>query len=532
MKASLVLFETAGNQPFVFATNKLTDNVGASQLIEESGSAVVLQAVERIVGRVLTSPTRAGTRALLRDRRANPPIDSDGAVVEVVFATSGTALLVASTDQVARAVIGDVTGTLLDRAPGLEMTGVHAPVDLSTHDIGEALRQAHHALAAARSARAQAVRRFPRLPFAAPCQHSGLPAAAVRQIGDSEARLSRSSIVKRDAASRWQTRLRQVLAAYKHVQDLAIPTTADALDALFDDLDWTAVVHADGNRVGSVFRNFDRASGAATARDFIDRLRAFSLTLEEVTERALCDAFHHLRDPDDPSKLRGIPLLLGGDDFTILCDGRRALPFAEAYLQAFARHSSDQSLDDGNFWYIANEGLHACAGVAITKPHFPFSSAYDLAEALTASAKRVVRTPSAKAALDFHILFDSTHTGLRDIRRSLDRSGVTLTRKPYAVSGGADASSPLAALQARVKAIRQGTGIEGALPNSQLHDLREALFHGKAVADARLANVFDRYKAHGLDELVEARTPAPSLFGADNRTAFLDALESAPFWGM
>ena len=32
--------------------------------------------------------------------------------------------------------------------------------------------------------------------------------------------------------------------------------------------------------------------------------------------------------------------------------------------------------------------LTACAGVVIAKPHYPFAQAYDLAEELTANAKR------------------------------------------------------------------------------------------------------------------------------------------------
>ncbi|WP_315783307.1 MULTISPECIES: hypothetical protein [unclassified Bradyrhizobium] len=45
--ARLVLIETGGNQDFVFATNKLRQNIGASELIHRIGTTFVLAAVAR-----------------------------------------------------------------------------------------------------------------------------------------------------------------------------------------------------------------------------------------------------------------------------------------------------------------------------------------------------------------------------------------------------------------------------------------------------------------------------------------------------
>ena len=85
------------------------------------------------------------------------------------------------------------------------------------------------------------------------------------------------------------------------------------------------------------------------------------------------------------------------------------------------------------------------------------------------------------------------------------------------------------------------------LPNSQMHDLRKALFWGRRQADARLGLMYSRYSERGLRDLVvqerdpESGKTVPSLFwhekaiGSDKEvhvTRLLDAIEVEPFVGM
>lgn len=114
--------------------------------------------------------------------------------------------------------------------------------------------------------------------------------------------------------------------------------------------------------------------------------------------------------------------------------GKKALEFTEKFLLTFEEETARNDLEDvGNIINevsrkaLKSDGLSSCAGVAIVKPHFPFSVGYDLAESLLKSAKTVknnVQNNDNKtvscSALDFHIVYDSSGVDLELIRGRLE----------------------------------------------------------------------------------------------------------------
>jgi hypothetical protein len=202
--------------------------------------------------------------------------------------------------------------------------------------------------------------------------------------------------------------------------------------------------------------------------------------------------------------------------------------------------------------------LSACAGVAIVKPHFPFYAAYQLAEELLRSAKQVKRRvvggqgrPLPCSAFDFHVLYDASGADLKRLRRewTLDEGKTILTRRPYLVTPreelpGAEAAGLTWAqvrhvdyLKACLKTIRSRENGRRCLPNSLLHDLRQGLFDGRQLADARLKLALARHKASLFGPLLERtateRESLNSLFarvGDQFCTGLLDAMDLIELW--
>jgi hypothetical protein len=579
---NLVLIETSGNQDYIFSTNKLRENVGASELTWRAGARWVLDAVksEEVGGPKLWANDAKERRQNLLNSEKNPPV-GPGNPVEVITATSGKALLLVDTKKTGQEIIKQVTICALQDAPGLDICGViSGEFDWDKDVLDKVMDEVRIAIEQQRTSRPGPAMRFLRLPIIRDCASSGYPAAKwhAEDENDQEAR-SNASICKWQARKKYEDRMATLELAKRKVN------FARNIDEMEKICEWIAVIHSDGNGLGEIFLKFGQHAGCSDAshnRDYVKKLRRFSIALDVCAEKAFYAALDKMieRKFDAWVKLPILPILLGGDDMTIICDGQAALQFTHDYLQAFEKETgeshelfekgSPQSEDDlkdivAQIAYEAfkDRRLSACAGIAIVKPHYPFFSAYDLAAELIDSAKDKVKAHVVKddgnrhrpwpcSALDFHALYDSTASELEAIRSRLVKDGgqTRLWARPYVVtssrnlSGATEAGQDWAAdhhwkeLEARIDAIlKTDENDEGrrALPNSQLHDLRTGLFLGEKGADARYQLISHRYENLSL-KAFEERPDTLFFEDKDNSdwtgkaTKLLDAMDAANFW--
>ena len=147
--------------------------------------------------------------------------------------------------------------------------------------------------------------------------------------------------------------------------------------------DWIAIVHADGNGLGQVVQKLGGDK---------DTFSLFSKKLDEATCTAAKRAFESLTDEQKCGR-EGIipmrPIVLGGDDLTIVCRGDVALPFVKAYLCYFEEETKRLLGDIMSMHHLFGKDPHltACAGVAFIKSSYPFHYGYGLAENLCSQAK-------------------------------------------------------------------------------------------------------------------------------------------------
>ncbi|MFD7659213.1 hypothetical protein ACFV4N_35000 [Actinosynnema sp. NPDC059797] len=528
----LVLVATAGNQAYVFAGNRLREAVGASYLISEATTSVV--------------------RRHLGDGR-------------VVSSSSGSALVVVDSEEQARELVRAVSGFAAREAPGLSVVGVHMPIAGDEPTAAElvAVRRLWHR----HVDRCPGVgARWPRLPVVAACTSTDLPAAGwfsdgVRgadgrfPAGERPVPLSVSVVAKRRARWAAHTRMARVLESTAAGVGLGLVDTGDLLESV----EWVGVVHADANRLGRVFQRAPEALAALGGFAGDRSLGALSAAVQRCADEAFGEAVAVVaglvgRRRDLPV----VPLVVGGDDLTVLVDGRYAAAFAQHYLAAFGTRSagdplisavSAAALPDGPTSHVPGSdmsdsgmsgsggsrmgGLTVSAGVAVVKPLFPFSMAYELADELCRGAKRVAAVHPGCHGLDVHVLLDSSVADLAAIRAGYEvwdgRGWASATRRPFLLPATGGAPVPpgrdwrwLTEHAELVREAPNGGGEGRVVTRSQLHALRGEL-RTDPVRAARRVEQWRRRAATSRDRALVAALSQPGP------APVLDLLELAEF---
>lgn len=139
--------------------------------------------------------------------------------------------------------------------------------------------------------------------------------------------------------------------------------------------DWIAVIHADGNGLGQIV--------ASKNKNKTD-LKEFSDKLCQATEEAAQQTYDDIiKSPDYEPRGKVVPfrpVVLGGDDMTIICRADIAMSYATYFIRHFEENTRAMLGD--------KDALTACAGIAYMKSSYPFHYGYRLAEALCEEAKK------------------------------------------------------------------------------------------------------------------------------------------------
>lgn len=438
-----VLIESGSNQDFIFQSNRQEFQVGASALLRSIPDWV-------------------------RDA-------ADG--VEPVVCTSSKALLLVDDRAKGYSIVEAVTRRALDEAPGLDIWGyVETPEDARVGRPMARLSALHRAHAAVRGRRPSVKLRFPTRPFSEICVKTGLPATSESRRPDRDGLEPVSATAaKVSGASKGN---REWLGSFS-------PGTLQDRREELANAGWVAVVHADGNRVGEAILRLGKTGSVG---DFA----VFSTQLEKATSDAFKEACGIAEVAGRGNWL--LPLIVGGDDVTFVCDARVAVPVVRAYLTAFERLSAGITGVSGH--------LTAAAGIAVVKPHYPFHAAYRLAEELARRAKRSQVPAPGRSAYDFHVLHDSIARPLDSIRSEMRAPGAAWEPWPdFFLAPPGDASPDATVwedtLLLEAAAAIGGPRDESPLSGSGLHDLRSALLDGDAELDRTRARL-----------LVNSRNPA------------------------
>ena len=166
-----------------------------------------------------------------------------------------------------------------------------------------------------------------------------------------------------------------------------------------------AVVHADISGLGQIFRDVAAQAGtpevlfkvakkieesiAVSARQAsVDQVLPFSAKPGDREHKALFGPDTHNCPQVFIPPIR--PVVLGGDDITVIVRADLAIGFTRALLENIEKETS-RLFGKMNWKDVSAKGLTACAGVAIVSSGHPFLAAQNMAEGMCQFAKKAAK---------------------------------------------------------------------------------------------------------------------------------------------
>lgn len=461
----LVIVDTMQIQPYVFGSNRLRENVGASHLVVQATSEWARQTVKGVATANNINDVQTGT---LDDDKW---IERNGLDAEVLYAGGGNTVVLFRDELGATDFINKLSRQVLTDAPNLQLVIECSPLDWDGESLVTKVDKVFKKLAKQKSSRPASAPLLG-LSVSMMCQSTGLPVVEIAKPIPTDPTsfypASAEIVAKLQATNNANERLKGMFSDVL-TNSYQFPLDFDDMGRASGNHSYIAVVHVDGDGMGKRIRELGRkylqsdANGNYTEanRGYINALRKFSIAVEKSAKKALIETLKTLKSGIDaqgeiahpnsnfaetdsspaPIKLKLEdykytlpirPIVFGGDDVTFVCDGRIGLPLAIEYANRFADETEEHEDCQGR--------LTACAGVAIVKSHYPFARAYSLAEELCGSAKRYKRKLSETdenwkgACLDWHFALSGLAGNIAEIReREYTSQGNHLFLRPVTI---------------------------------------------------------------------------------------------------
>lgn len=432
-----ILFDTMSIQQYVFGSNKLRDNLGASHIVEHI------------------------YKYLEKKAEANPN------ELDIGYIGGGNALFYTTTEIKAKEIVKEYTSWLLHTYPGVSVAvAINDKFSKTDNDYKNKLSNLFSELNANKG-KYIPINTIPSHGITTTCQFSSLSVEVIeRNPENSFDQMSSLTASKRlnEAEARKDE---QSLLVSDILKEYKFPDKLDELGQRKGEDSHIAVVHIDGNGFGKIFRELNSFKETYNLSNQVKEAvrEAFIYSLSEfvIAKKKNINLFEGYSYLGTILPIR--PIILGGDDVTFVCHGKLGIWFAEKFMEKFNSNFIDRD---------KKIPFSSCAGVAIVKTKYPFYRAYQLAEELCSSAKKRNKDFGGNW-IDFQLAYSGLGNTLEEVRKLqfFDIKGSkSLHNRPYCLEKIGD--------QISIKELKTlASTLKITLPNSKIKDLREILTRDK-----------------------------------------------------
>lgn len=414
MDRVLAIIEVSQKQRFIFSSNKLSQNIGASIIIRE---------ITEVIPKEYCSEE------------------------EVFFIGGGKSVYEFDSEEKAKEFIKHVSEEAIETYPGVEVFMALQKYDAERESVLDAVDRLYSNLEKKKSIR--------RGSFGI----QGLGITELSKNTNKPVVVGTDGLSAEEYAKEKAARSKKQKSAYKDLlpedERFEFAMEFEDLGGTKDTKSYIGVIALDGNRMGKKFTHFRDAYAKryeqvhtaeemyALNTEYKKAYRNLSETIEAVYREAVRETNNEmvgrLDDMYEKKQLTknekdGIlilpmrPLIAAGDDICIVTDGRIALLYSEILLNKIQTIGDEKLADIQGFRFE----MRACAGIALIPGHYPFFRAHELAEELASNAKKQLPDDDAAdtCVLDFHIVQGEIEGSLSEIRKTKYDSS-RMTAKPY-----------------------------------------------------------------------------------------------------
>ncbi|MFP5272932.1 Cas10/Cmr2 second palm domain-containing protein [Coleofasciculus sp.] len=533
---TVTVLDTTGIQPYIFGSNRLRENIGASYLVSQATDSWAREALTKLKNQIKQEVYAFNPEQ--HQPEAKPHIEHDELAAELVYAGGGNTVLLFSDKQYAVQFTQILSKRILTEASGINLVAVHKEIDWDNQSLYQVVQDLMK-----NDLDTKKRSRIPSAPLlglgvTATCRSTQLVAVGMSEkFEDDEPYLISREIQKKlDAVRLANRKLREKLLNTTS-ENYEFPLRTDYMGRSAGDSSYVAVIHADGNGMGKRFQEFGKDK---SNRDYIIAMRQLSHSVNQAGITALKNAVEILVksievDENGKRKVKGQfeikdnylpfrPLVYGGDDVTFVCDGRLGLELATIYLEELEK----QPVADG-------QPIKACAGICVVKTHYPFARAYQLSEDLCRQSKCFVKEERKKSvkddfsALDWHLAASGLSGSISEIRQ-----------REYQVSAGSLAMRPVSLRKEQDSDWRTWKGFTKVVKHfnddeewkgrkNKVIALREVLRQGIKATQEFLRN----YRLEQLPSFPESTGRGGNLAKdgwLDDFCGYFDAIEAMEFY--
>lgn len=410
MEKFLVISEVSKKQGYIFKTNKLKENIGASTIIEYITEELPKEKLKKV-------------------------LEKDDIKENIVNAGGGNSLFIVDSEKDAKEFIKSTTTEVLKEFPGVEFFMAYHKFDYDTSII-KAIDDIYKELNDKKSARASVFKRKS-YGIEQECVTTGLP--AYKRLDG--VFLSKESCIKREW-SKDEKRKDIMKGKSQDEKDITISGIIEKyvqkgykftneLDELITekgDNSYVAIVSLDGNKMGQKIEHMkkeaqkreDKNNMPASNDKYKDTLTKFSQDIKKYYGEAFeymlkvidenygkVEKALKLEDRNKKAKEKIMPvrpIILAGDDVCFICNAKIALECVNLFITKLNENK------------VEGEQLNACAGICMLKSTYPFDKGYEIAENLCKNGKAKIVDSNDASLVDFHICQGEISTSLNEIR--------------------------------------------------------------------------------------------------------------------